>query len=512
MLSNRDLLAKTLQAEAGNQGLGGMMAVGSVIMNRVGSGQSLSDIILAPGQFSAWNSVTGYAGGEQGQDMDAIKPSDDAYAAADAILSGNYADVTGGATHYYNPDISQPKWGASAGGDWTKIGAHLFGKADAPKRGKPTMDGQQPMPMQAQPTAQQMQQTQRQPRGLMDFLRDPRTRQAFASMDRSGLFKGIAEQAERDVEKQEVQQTANRTAAWLKTQPGGEPYARAIESGMDARAVYTQYMQRSKPTKATYGMTPHFIKDADGNVKVVQFSNTGEQKVSDLPEGFKLAKGVDKVDAGTHFELRDAVTGELLGTVDKNVGEVKAEEVIGKAEGQAKLDLPRITAQGNRTIQLIDSILSAPFQNILGAVQGRVQPNTPGAELAVGKDGVGLIVKLQQLQGTVFLQAFESLKGGGQITELEGAKAEQAAARLNRFQSPQDFASALNDLRDVIAEGMAAAQRNAESGEKVNNPYKGSVSFSAGETSAAPATTTQDGWKEKSGGVRIRKKPKDNED
>lgn len=508
MLSNRDLLAKTLQAEAGNQGLGGMMAVGSVIMNRVGSGQNLRDIILAPGQFSAWNSVTGYAGGEQGQDMEAIQPSKDAYAAADAILSGNYADITGGATHYYNPDISQPKWGASAGGDWTKIGAHLFGKADAPSKGKPTMDGQRTMPMQAQ----QMQQMQRQPRGLMDFLRDPRTRQALTSFSRTEYGKRLGEIAARDVEKQEVQQTANRTAAWLKTQPGGEPFAKAIESGMDARTVYSQYLQRSQPTKGTYGMTPHFIKDADGNVKVVQFSSTGEQKVSDLPEGFKLAKGVDKVDAGTHFELRDAVTGELLGTVDKNVGEVKAEEVIGKAEGQAKLDLPRITAQGNRTIQLIDSILSAPFQNILGAVQGRIQPNTPGAELAVGKDGVGLIVKLQQLQGTVFLQAFESLKGGGQITELEGAKAEQAAARLNRFQSPQDFASALNDLRDVITEGMAAAQRNAESGEKVNNPYKGSVSFSAGETSAAPATTTQDGWKEKSGGVRIRKKPKDNKD
>ena len=264
MLSNRDLLAKTLQAEAGNQGLGGMMAVGSVIMNRVGSGQSLRDIILAPGQFSAWNSVTGYAGGEQGQDMEAIKPSKDAYAAADAILSGNYADITGGATHYYNPDISQPKWGASAGGDWTKIGAHLFGKADAPSKGKPTMDGQQP-------TAPQMQQMQRQPRGLMDFLRDPRTRQALTSFSRTEYGKRLGEIAERDVEKQEVQQTANRTAAWLKTQPGGEPYAQAIESGMDARAVYTQYMQRSKPTKATYGMTPHFIKDADGNVKVVQF-------------------------------------------------------------------------------------------------------------------------------------------------------------------------------------------------------------------------------------------------
>ena len=34
-LNNRDLLATTLQAEAGNQGPVGMMSVGSVIMNRL---------------------------------------------------------------------------------------------------------------------------------------------------------------------------------------------------------------------------------------------------------------------------------------------------------------------------------------------------------------------------------------------------------------------------------------------------------------------------------------------
>lgn len=132
--SERELLARTLQAEAGNQGLGGMMAAGSVIMNRANSsgyGDGVSGVILKPGQFSAWNSQTGYAGGEQGQDMNAMRASADAYKAAETLLSGNYQDSTNGATHYYNPSISNPAWGQRAGGEWTRQGDHIFGRAEA---------------------------------------------------------------------------------------------------------------------------------------------------------------------------------------------------------------------------------------------------------------------------------------------------------------------------------------------------------------------------------------------
>ena len=137
--TDRELLARALEAEAGNQGLPGMMAAGSVIMNRTrtpGYGGNLRGVILKPGQFSAFNSVTGYAGGAQGQDIENIRVSDTAYQAADALLSGKYEDPTGGATHFYNPKISNPSWGDDASGNWTKIGDHVFGKADAGKSGQ----------------------------------------------------------------------------------------------------------------------------------------------------------------------------------------------------------------------------------------------------------------------------------------------------------------------------------------------------------------------------------------
>lgn len=131
-LSDREILALTLQAEAGGEGYEGMLAVGSVIKNRVdagGYGEGIRGVIMKPAQFSAWNSVTGYAGGEGGLDMGNMRPSESALEAADRILSGSYEDPTGGATHYYNPSAATPKWGGEVGDNWFDIGSHRFGRA-----------------------------------------------------------------------------------------------------------------------------------------------------------------------------------------------------------------------------------------------------------------------------------------------------------------------------------------------------------------------------------------------
>jgi len=58
--------------------------------------------------------------------------------------------------------------------------------------------------------------------------------------------------------------------------------------------------------------------------------------------------------------------------------------------------------------------------------------------------------KIDQLKGKVFMEAYKTLKGGGQITEIEGKKAEQALAKLNQSQSKEAFEQALKDLREVV--------------------------------------------------------------
>lgn len=266
-LSDRELLARTLQAEAGNQGLNGMIAAGSVIMNRAGKDKSLQDVILQRGQFSAWNKVTGYAGGEQGQDMN-FTPSAEAYKAADALLSGQYTDPTGGATHYYNPDISNPAWGQSAGGEWTKIGSHLFGKAGGFPTGNARLSTRETSQMD------QMQQPQ-QPMGFMDRLRDPRTRLALSTLSRSSVGQRLGEIAAADLARQQgledeqrklgaIQSQQNRTAEWLASQPNGEKFAQAIIAGMPAQSVYQAYLASQQQPEAYKPMTGKEINEQFG--------------------------------------------------------------------------------------------------------------------------------------------------------------------------------------------------------------------------------------------------------
>jgi hypothetical protein len=359
-LTQRDLLAKTLQAEAGNQGYTGMVAVGSVIMNRLAGGSDLGKVILQPGHFSAWNSTTGYAGGEQGQDMD-FTPSSKAYEVADALLSGNYEDPTGGATHYYNPQLADPNWGASAGGDWQTIGSHIFGKANkaGPKsipnngtlkksleavmfEGASEMDGQPTGRNMSQPSAIQMQKMQQQQGsgGLMGFLRDPRTRETFASLDRSGMLGGVQQRAAADITKQDELNTANRTAQWLASQPGGQKYADAIAAGVPAADAYRAYRDTldgpNVGSQKTYlngtivqsTSTGRRVIDPTGKVvtgaeaqRVIDEANKYDASQAQLVAGSKKIGAVTADQAATAFTKANAVT-DSIGSIDRAIAAI----------------------------------------------------------------------------------------------------------------------------------------------------------------------------------------------
>lgn len=104
---------------------------------------------------------------------------------------------------------------------------------------------------------------------------------------------------------------------------------------------------------------------------------------------------------------------------------------------------PQSVAKADNMLKVIDSVLNDPVLPNATGVYSKLQA-VPG----IPQYGFGQ--KVAQLQGQAFLQAFESLKGGGQITEVEGKKATDAIGRLNSAQSANDFKAALNDLKEIV--------------------------------------------------------------
>jgi len=97
----------------------------------------------------------------------------------------------------------------------------------------------------------------------------------------------------------------------------------------------------------------------------------------------------------------------------------------------------------NNALETIDSALNHPGLNAaVGSIDSKFVSLSP--------DAVAFEAYHDQIKGKAFLAAFESLKGGGQITEVEGLKAEQATARLNLAQDEEDYKKALMDLKSVI--------------------------------------------------------------
>lgn len=156
---DRDILIRTILGEAAGEDAYGQAAVGHVILNRTRDprwGGSISDVALAPKQFSAWNKGPG------GNNPEKWDPNSDSYKrtsrVVDALLAGQIEDMTGGATHYYSPAgmdllVNQghqsntiPKWlqeeNDRRGGQTYQHGGHIFtGKADVPALSVSTKGG-----------------------------------------------------------------------------------------------------------------------------------------------------------------------------------------------------------------------------------------------------------------------------------------------------------------------------------------------------------------------------------
>jgi hypothetical protein len=223
------------------------------------------------------------------------------------------------------------------------------------------------------------------------------------------------------------------------------------------KGTFEQWMARKRGGAGEYGLQPIWGTGTDGKPAIIQLGKSGEAIQTKLPDGIQVGKDVIKIDAGTHTVLLDPVTRAQIGIIPKNIEATKVAEAQGEAQGAGKVALPGVEDKTTIALKTIKQIREHPGRD-WGTGLTAALPSIPGT------DTRGFVNLVEQAKGQTFLQAFESLKGAGAITEIEGSKATQAIARLDRAQSKKDFDSALNDLEEVIHMGVRRARAKAGGG------------------------------------------------
>lgn len=175
------------------------------------------------------------------------------------------------------------------------------------------------------------------------------------------------------------------------------------------------------------------------------------------------------VDTGSTVQVFDPVTAQPIAEIQKGlapeqeidyIGEAAetraARGILGKSRAEAEIDLPRVVDSAEYMTKQIDDLLAHPgLKSSVGATL------KPGMKYIPGTDEKDFSRRLDQIKGGQFLQAFQMLKGGGQITEIEGKKATDAISRMDAAQSEKEFIAAANEFKWVVNKALARAKGKA---------------------------------------------------
>jgi hypothetical protein len=203
-------------------------------------------------------------------------------------------------------------------------------------------------------------------------------------------------------------------------------------------AAYAQ-ADRARRENAETGLVPQYAYDDKGNLVPFVMDKRGNPRVVQLPNGMQALGPGGTAEART----------------------------LGQQRGQAQVDLPKVRQNAETTMRYVDEVLNDPnLENVTGW-QARL-PTVRSASVDTEE-------RIGQLGGRAFLSAFESLKGGGQITEIEGKKATDALARLtNLKQSDAGFRQALEDFKREVRDLVVIAERRAQAGSQPRPAASGS--------------------------------------
>jgi hypothetical protein len=147
---------------------------------------------------------------------------------------------------------------------------------------------------------------------------------------------------------------------------------------------------------------------------------------------------------------------------------VNAADEEGKKSGALAVEkqelqrvLPSFVDEAQSHIRMVEELRNHPGRKGNVWWHGKGSSFLPDASIPGNTDAGDALNRLKEIKGGAFLEAFKALKGGGQITEIEGKKATEAKNRMDRATSEKEFNQATDDYIGAIKRGLEKLQREA---------------------------------------------------
>jgi hypothetical protein len=237
---------------------------------------------------------------------------------------------------------------------------------------------------------------------------------------------------------------------------GIKEYEYAVKAGF--KGSLQDWLINRKATQGEYNKTPIFGVGPDGKPVMIQTGSRGDAVATKLPDGISVnAQKLIEMDGGDRTLLLDPITRQVVREVPKNLAEAQRQKAVGTAQGEAQVNLPTVESNAKTLFGYVDAVADDKnLDNMLG-YKGYLPNVSTGART--------LQSKINQLNNSAFLMAFERLKGGGAITEIEGRKATEAMTRLQEMvQKGEDYREALKSFREEVSRLAEVARRKAGAG------------------------------------------------
>lgn len=256
-----------------------------------------------------------------------------------------------------------------------------------------------------------------------------------------------------------------------------------------AEALVEALKQHYAASSAAGGAgTGQIVFDPDGNAHLVN-RQSGDVKDLTATGGAPL-RGSAPVQRNRALGIQESNTEQR----DRLAGaDAQAEKAAGAAAGKVSginaANYSKVQSQVARSKATIAKLRAMPgLKAIFGSptIAKAIQSGGFGKlGAAYGSEAADAAAAVALLKSRLFTQAFETLKGGGSITEPEGEAATAAVANLDRAQSYESLLAALDDLEATLDDGLSVAGTQAHMtnyGKKATAPAE-ATPRSKGQTS-----------------------------